>query len=246
LKRPFAIVLATGAAIFAASAIQRFCADEGRFISPSPAKIEQAAAEEAERNWRIQREAESALQSLGARFEAGKSSLPFIFIDHSGKYGTHSSDEHLAKLARVSQTTEAANYLQAIYLNRSPVSDDGLAHLEAYHELAVISLTATQVAGPGLKALAGHGKLAALSLRGTPIDDEGLANLPRLRSLWVLDIEDTAITDEGVLHLANAAPNLRCLFIRGSQVTRRGFDRLREAIPSLGPPTFANRRAEFD
>jgi hypothetical protein len=245
LKQLFAFAVAMGAVVSAASAIQRFRAVEGRFNSRYAAKIDPAAAKQAERSRQIQRKAELALQSVGAR-EAGKSSIPFSVIDHSGRYGTHSSDEHLAELGRVSQTTEAANYLMAIYLNRSPVSDEGLAHLETYHELRVISLTATQVTGRGLKALAGLGKLSALSLRATPIDDEGLANLPRLPSLWTLDIEDTAITDEGVLHLANATPKLRCLFFKGSQVTQQGFDRLRAVIPSLGPPSFATRRTEFD
>ena len=95
--------------------------------------------------------------------------------------------------------------LQALSLERTPVGDAGLKHLEG-SALEHLLLLETKVGDAGAASLATIPALTKLSLRGTQLTDAGLARLQALKNLTELDVTDTRVTKAGVEALHKALP----------------------------------------
>jgi hypothetical protein len=117
----------------------------------------------------------------------------------------------------------------------SRTTDADLAHLTQVPGLAGLCelfLDRTQVTDAGLAHLSGFRRLVRLDLQGTAVTDEGLARIGEMSRLLWLDLGRTAVTDAGLAHLGKLE-DLRILNVRGSRVTDDGIARLMKALPGL-------------
>lgn len=142
-------------------------------------------------------------------------------------------------------------WLEYLFVNDIPVSDDGVSHIGKLRCLRVLVIE-TNVTDAGVAHLAGCRQLEALHLRGgSQLGEEGLgaiSQLPRLKTLYLsehqftdrglahvgqmrqlttLRLHYSNITDDGLAHLANLT-ELESLGLLGcSQVTTAGLWHLR-------------------
>jgi hypothetical protein len=134
---------------------------------------------------------------------------------------------------------------EEIELNRTEITDAGLAHLAAW-KLKKIGAEGTKITAAGLRhlqkseltwldlantpigddalALAGQcPKLRTLKVAGTKISDEGLATLQGLKHLESLDLMGCAnVTDKGIAALPRL-PRLNALWLSGTKITDAGL-----------------------
>ncbi|HUG66914.1 MAG TPA: hypothetical protein VMM76_04120 [Pirellulaceae bacterium] len=97
-------------------------------------------------------------------------------------------------------------------LDRSPITDKGLAHLAPLDQLRCLSLGATKITDEGLQELRDMHNLEVLGLDGTAISDAGLAHLTTHARLRVVTVRGTNVTDGGVANLQKALP--LCYIVR--------------------------------
>jgi Leucine-rich repeat (LRR) protein len=126
--------------------------------------------------------------------------------------------EHLAGLAR----------LRELYLSGTEITDIGLDHLNGLTDLGWLYLGGTEITDAGLERLAGLTNLRSLLLNSTEISDAGLEHLEGLTRLDQLYLDDTQVSDAGLEHLKG----LSNLFLRRTQVTAKGVERLQEVLPN--------------
>ena len=160
------------------------------------------------------------------------------------------SDSQIAELSRF-------RHLGGLYLDRTAVTDDGLACLSIMTDLVALSLRRTSVTElPSLSHMSklveldisftnvkevdvtGLDSLATLTLRATQLNDAGLANMSPLPELRSLDIAgagtNMAITDDGIGHItARKFPKLRLLYLYNCEVSQREVDRLMSEFPGI-------------
>jgi hypothetical protein len=103
-------------------------------------------------------------------------------------------------------------------LDRSQVTDAGLAHLSSLVKLGWLDLSQTQISDAGLQHLAGLTGLGALKLDGTGVTDAGLVHLQTLGQLKALELRSTQVTGSGMVHLVSL-PNLMALNLASTPVT---------------------------
>lgn len=108
-----------------------------------------------------------------------------------------------------------------LVLDKTSITDGGLAHLQACKSVQVLSLNECNITDVGLGHLAAIPNLVQLSLRGCSVTDEGMATLARMPRLQVLNLENTAITDRGLRTLVTS-PSLRQIRLTGADVTEAG------------------------
>ena len=132
----------------------------------------------------------------------------------------------------------------------------GRACLSSLSRLEALSLQRTGITGNGLKYLKAIGSLMVLNLSGNDITDEDLASVSRLTGLEVLALQDTKITGVGlaqlegmarlnVLNLTNCRivdddlkhfttmPNLRIVFAAGCEIGDHAIEDFKEKLPLL-------------
>ncbi len=123
--------------------------------------------------------------------------------------------------------------LRELYLQRTPVSAEGLRHVATglrfstgIPSLAVLDLSHAPLTDDSLTHLAGATALCHLNLSQTPITDEGLAHLAGMASLTQLDLCGTRITDDGLQHLSNMT-GLQQLLLKETGITGPGLKHLK-------------------
>jgi hypothetical protein len=97
-------------------------------------------------------------------------------------------------------TLKELHHLEFLTLNSTPVTNAGLAHLEAL-PLKELSLSDTRITDKGLRHLS-HLPLRVLFLNGTSITSEGLNHVGHHR-LEVLGLANTRVTDAGIVKIKN-------------------------------------------
>lgn len=100
--------------------------------------------------------------------------------------------------------------LLGLCLDRTTVTDEGLACLAGLTNLQFLDLGNTFITDRGLDHLASLPGLHMLRLEHTKISDDGLRILSRAPALKVLDVANTRVTDTGVgaLHGALTKTNI--------------------------------------
>ena len=70
-----------------------------------------------------------------------------------------------------------------LYLNGTPITDDGLRHVAKLDRLRTLSVDGTTVTNAGLTFLQGHKQLEILSVRGTKVTEAAL-NPMTMQQRW--------------------------------------------------------------
>lgn len=78
-----------------------------------------------------------------------------------------------ATLARIAKHKS----LKRLYLDGTPITDDGLKHLTGLKELRTLGLAQTQITDAGLKQLEGLSALRKINVQGTKVTKAGIARL---------------------------------------------------------------------
>jgi hypothetical protein len=120
--------------------------------------------------------------------------------------------------------------LRMLYLDRSKVSPQSLAHIKGLEKLEYLGLP-TSVTDAELPKLLDRWQLIALRLHGKGITDNGLKHVAHLRGLVRLSLDDTAITDAGLKDLAKLT-RLRELSLGSTRISDAGLEQL-AAMPLL-------------
>ena len=150
---------------------------------------------------------EETLQSL-TTIAGGEKMFVAKIADHglTSPFDGPATDEKIGQLD--------LDRLWSLWLSRSNITDDALAHLAA---------------APGL---------SRLYLRSTRITDEGLRHFQQGPPLHVLDLSHTAVGDDGLRHLAGLTrrryPSL-VINLEGSRVTISGVAQFLKSLLETGP-----------
>lgn len=149
---------------------------------------------------------------------------------------------HLSSLKKVTSLEFEANAL----------TDHGLAHLSSMDSLRDLRIEGSgAITGRGLESLLGLRrlkttlhcsdldlraleKLEGLDLAGSPIQDDDLIGISVPSCFEDLNLVGTSITDAGLKHLESIA-TLKRLRTVNAKITAKGYNRLREKVPSLFP-----------
>ena len=131
--------------------------------------------------------------------------------------------------------------LEALELEGTGVTDEGLAAVDAAPRLRWLDVSETSVSAETLDTAA-FGRVENLNVSNTALSDAGLrriATLPRLRrlSMW-----DTAVTDAG-LEALHGHPTLAALSLWDNELTNRGLLALLESLPSIWEVNYGMHRA---
>jgi WD40 repeat protein/Leucine-rich repeat (LRR) protein len=112
---------------------------------------------------------------------------------------------------------------------RGPVDPDLplIAHMS---RLRRIDLDRTAITDAGVASLKDLKSLEILWLRGTKVSDAGLAHIAGLSNLTFISLDNTAITDDGLKHIEKLG-NLRLLNLNSTGVTAEGVKKLQAIIP---------------
>lgn len=118
--------------------------------------------------------------------------------------------------------------LNDLDLSHTAVGDAGIAHLAACPKLTTLALGFTQVTDAGLEHLARMPELQELVLNGTPIRGPGLKHLAAARHLTSVSFNHSQLGDEGLEHIA-AIKSLTLISLTGTHVTDAGLAKLETA-----------------
>ena len=136
-----------------------------------------------------------------------------------------SSDQLLEKLAGLEP-------LRSLNLDRSPVTNDGLAKIGTLVDLQELPLSQTRITDEGLSIIVKNFPgLTGLILNRTMITDNGIKALVKLDRLEHLSLYQVAVTDAACKMLAKL-PNLQTISLDQSMITDAGLDAI-GAAPNL-------------
>ncbi|MCU0878176.1 MAG: hypothetical protein MUF06_10360 [Pirellulaceae bacterium] len=160
---------------------------------------------------------------------------------------TDIADDHLTALA-------AWPELRVLQLSRTQVTDAGLEHLEELQldsldlsetrvtddgivalrnlPLRELVLTGTDVQGTRIGLFTGFRRLQAVDLEHAPIAESCAWELATLPMLEHLNLSRTNVTDAIIPALASCR-RLTRVNLKGTKLTREGFDQLQQARPEL-------------
>lgn len=141
------------------------------------------------------------LESLGALAMPLARDTNLLNVDFRAE-APNIGDSHLVHLKPVAQ--------QIVWLNLAgtQVTDDGLAALADLPNLRMLHLEKTAISDAGLAHVIKCAELTYLNLYGTKITDAGLGQIASLKKLQKLYLWQTAVTDAGVKALKAALPDL--------------------------------------
>jgi uncharacterized protein (TIGR02996 family) len=125
----------------------------------------------------------------------------------------------------------APEWLTALRLNSTAVTDVGLEGLAPLPNLTTLGLRSTTVTDAELPRLAVHAHLVTLDLGFTRVTDAGLEHLARLPALTALDLGGTRVTDAGLERLAVLA-GLTALDLSDTRVSDTGLEAYQNARPA--------------
>ncbi len=131
----------------------------------------------------------------------------------------------------------AAEYLRTrlrwLNVERTRVSDDGLARLLQFECLQSVNLASCAITGQGFAQAPPTTALRYLSMKDTLLDDEGLlAAVSVCPSLWHLDLRGTQVTDQGLAALKKLT-SLSRLEVDPQQFSSSSLEALLNRFPSL-------------
>ena len=138
-------------------------------------------------------------------------------------------DEHLAALSPWSYHLPDVTSLD---LSGSSITNDALAALDGA-AIRTLRLDRTAITDAGLAQLVDLPELESLSLQHTPVTDAGLANLARLPRLQMLYLAGSSVTPAGLAGLATCQP-LRYVQLDAAQADAAVLARLKTERPQLG------------
>ncbi|WP_146390567.1 leucine-rich repeat domain-containing protein [Allorhodopirellula solitaria] len=147
--------------------------------------------------------------------------------------------------------------LESLNLDRTPVTDDGLAAMGHLPNLHLLSLAQTRVSNagiatlvtnfpklvslrldetvitdPGFAELAHAEHLEMLSLHRVPVSDAGCKQIAKISTLTTLGLDQTMITDRGLTSL-KSLPQLKRLSIWQCQLSESGIERFQRDQPDV-------------
>ena len=114
----------------------------------------------------------------------------------------------------------------------NPVGGAALQAIGRFTKLRVLDLNRTSITDAGLACITPLKSLESLCLFSTHGSDAGLAYIGELKSLKELDLNSTQITDAGLVHLRGLA-NLESLNLAGTKISDRGLENLGPLLRSL-------------
>ncbi|HYV39025.1 MAG TPA: hypothetical protein VE988_25290 [Gemmataceae bacterium] len=162
---------------------------------------------------------DNAITDAGLEFLRGQTKLRFLDISNSG-------------ITRL----DALRWLTALHTlccdRIDSLDDDGAAALEFLTNLQFLRIFGTEIGDATLSRLANHRHLKALDLTWTKVTDDGLRHLASIRDLEKLGLYGTAISDKGLMHL-HGLVKLRQLMVGETQITKRGEEQIKQAIPGV-------------
>jgi hypothetical protein len=126
-------------------------------------------------------------------------------------------------LAAVARLTR----LRSLQITAAPLTGDGLGKLARLDDLVILDLGRTKVTDEGLARLKGPKHLKELLLPGTPVTDKGLAVLGKLSELEELDLSETAVTNAGLAEV-KGLKQLQGLNLSGTKITAGALKPLAE------------------
>jgi Leucine-rich repeat (LRR) protein len=127
---------------------------------------------------------------------------------------------------------ESMTNLEQLWLNNTRVTDSGLKHLRGLTQLQWIWMNNTKVTDAGLAHLKGLKSLTRIWIANTEVTDEGLKNIRELSNLNLLWLANTNVTDSGLVHLGGLEA-LEELSLEGTKVTDEGVAELERRLPRL-------------
>ncbi|MEX2120536.1 MAG: hypothetical protein WD847_13160 [Pirellulales bacterium] len=142
-----------------------------------------------------------------------------------GLIDTDITDRALTRLAGLRE-------LDVLYVARSINTTDAGAELiaEQFPDLKVLDLSGTQISDEGMKHISKLSSLEVLSLGKTDVSSDGMTHLVDLPRLRLLRLDRTKVDDSCVPFVQRMA-HLRYLDVYETEMTGRGVDRLRKALP---------------
>ena len=156
-----------------------------------------------------------------------------------------SADDGLAENARPEQVVPVADptvyrwvfgkgltKLKVLWLEKTRVTDEGLAYLKGLTDLYFLMLAQTKVTDSGLAHLSELKKLEVLWLADTRVTDAGLVQLQGLPNLSDLRLGGTRVSDAGLAHLKGKT-SLNILTLDNTKVTGAGIADLQSSLPRL-------------
>jgi len=126
---------------------------------------------------------------------------------------------------KLADLPEKSFRVQSITLDRRPVTDDGMIHLQGLPQLRELRMNQTPITNAGLAHLKDVPRLETVELRETRITNEGLKHLEGLEPMLWLDLSITAVTDEGLEHL-KGFKKIQQLRLNRLKITDAGLEHL--------------------
>jgi hypothetical protein len=120
------------------------------------------------------------------------------------------------------QPMEVFDTVVTVDLDKSTVTDAGLAKLDALTGLRYLDLAETAVTDTGVAALLPLRELRGINLDETRVSDAALVHLKEFPNLQFVCLCETRVTDAGLAHLASLL-NLERIDLSGTQVTDAGL-----------------------
>src|SRR5262245_40309421 len=152
--------------------------------------------------------------------------------DRSGYHGTGRERKMIVGPYRVEGWTEidddwlvrlqGSATLRELILEKSPITDRGLANLADLPTLERLELIDIPVTDAGLAPLGSCKKLQNVVLEKTAVEGAGLAHLAELSELRCLFLNDSPVGDVGLAHVAKLT-RLEMLSLSGTRVTSAGL-----------------------
>jgi len=139
---------------------------------------------------------------------------------------------HDEQLAALSPWSFHLPDVTSLDLSGSSITDDALAALDG-GGIRTLRLDRTAITDAGLAQLTDLPELESLSLQYTPVSDAGLANLARLSRLQMLYLAGSNVTPAGLKTLATFEA-LRYVQLDAAQASTAALEQLRAQRPQLG------------
>jgi hypothetical protein len=114
--------------------------------------------------------------------------------------------------------------IRTITLDRRPIADEDMIHLQGLGRLQELRLNQTPIGNAGLAHLKDVPWLETIELRETRISNDGLKHLKDQPMLW-LDLSITSVTDEGLEHL-KGFKKIQQLRLNRLKIADAGLERL--------------------